>query len=197
MAKQNKQDLESFIKHLRHLVQTSEPRPFTTEEIELILKSCVKPKDLAKYRDEKLADLMEEAYTQQHDKAEANFRNPAQMHSLGELLDSTLIIKNMLISQLAQELEMTVEEVEDYIENRSLTQTLRDDQMQRLAALTGIALEEVRRIADETIKTGEVKTPASVEATPPRKPPRPYPMPSGYSSIGMIREEESSKYKKR
>lgn len=197
MAKRNKQDLGSFIKHLRHLVQTSEPQPFTTEEIELILKSCVKPKDLAKYRNDKLAAFMEEAYAQQHAQAEDNFRNPAQMHSLGELLDSTLIIKNMFISQLAQELDMTAEEIEDYIENRLPPRPLREDQRQKLVELTGIELDEIRRIAGETAKAAEKKTPASIEATPPRKPPRPYPIPSGYSSIGMIREEGSSKYKKR
>jgi hypothetical protein len=93
MAKRKQQDLESFIKHLRHLVQTSEPHPFTTEEIELILKSCVKPKDLAKYRNEKLAALMEETYALQHAQAEANFRNPVQIRTLGELFESALIFK--------------------------------------------------------------------------------------------------------
>jgi len=200
MTKRNKQDLEDFEKYLRHLVQTSEPQPFTTEEIELILKSCVKPKDLAKYRNDKLAALMEETYAQQHAQAEANFRNPAQIHSLGELLDSTLIIKTMFISQLAQDLEMAAEEIEDHIENRQPTQSLREDQMQKLAELTGIAIEEIRRIAGETTKTVETKTRVAVESIPepaPRKPRRPYPNPSGYSGVGMMREEESSNYKKR
>jgi len=197
MTKRNKQDLEDFEKCLRHLVQTSEPQPFTTEEIELILKSCVKSKDLAKYRNDKLAALMEKTYAQQHAQAEANFRNPAQMHSMGELLDSTLIIKKTFISQLAQDLEMTAEEIENHIENRLPTRSLREDQMQKLAALTGIAIEEIRRITGETAET---KTRAAVESTPkpaPRKPPRPYPNPSGYSSVGMMREEKSSNYKKR
>jgi len=200
MRKRNKQDLEDFEKYLRHLVQTSEPQPFTTEEIELILKSCVKPKDLAKYRDDSLAALMEEAYAQQLAQAEANFRNPSQMHSLGEFFDSTLIIKNIFISQLAQDLEMTAEEIEDHIENRRATRSLREDQMQKLAALTGIAIEEIRRIAGETAETAEMKTRAAVESTTgpaPRKPRRPYPNSSGYSSVGMMREEKSSNYKKR
>jgi len=200
MTKRNKQDLEDFEKYLRHLVQTSEPQPFTTEEIELILKSCVKPKDLAKYRDDSLAALMEEAYAQQHAQAEANFRNPSQIHSWGELLDSTLIIKNMFISQLAQALEIPVEEIENYIENRQPTRSLREDQMQKLAALTGIAIEEIRRIAGESAKTVETKTRAAVESTSkpaPGKPSRPYPNSSGYSSVGMMREEKSANYKKR
>lgn len=199
MTKRNKQDLEDFENYLRHLMQTSEPQPFTTEEIELILKSCVKPKDLAKYRDDSLAALMEATHAQKHTQAEANFRNPSQMHSLGELLDSTLTIKNIFISQLAQALEIPVEEIEGCIENRQPTRSLREDQMQRLAALTGIAIEEIRRIAGETAKTVETKTRAAVESTPetaPRKPQRPYPNPSGYSSVGMVREE-SSNYKKR
>jgi len=200
MTKRNKQDLEDFENYLRHLVQTSEPQPFTTEEIALILKSCVKPKDLAKYRNEKLAALMEETYAQQHAQAEANFRNPSQMHSLGELLDSTLIIKNMFISQLAQLLEMTTEEIENYIENRQPPRSWREDQIKKLAALTGIAIEEIRRIAGETAKTAETKTRAAAESTQAstsRKSPRPYPNPSGYSSVGMMREEKSSNYKKR
>jgi ElaB/YqjD/DUF883 family membrane-anchored ribosome-binding protein len=130
-----------------------------------------------------------------YDACDKNFRNPAQMHSLGELLDSTLIIKNMFISQLAQELEMTAEEIEDYIEIRLPTRSLREDQMQKLAELTGIALEEIRRIAGETAKTAEMKTRAAVEATQepaPDKPRRPYPTPSGYYTVWIIRDEESS-----
>jgi plasmid maintenance system antidote protein VapI len=197
MAKRNKQDLESFIKHLRHLMQTSEPQPFTTEEIELILKSCVKPKDLAKYRNDKLATIMEEAYAQQRAQAEANFRNPAQMHSLGELLDSTLIVKRIFISQLAQALDLTSEEIEDYIENRLPTRSWREDQIQKLAELTGIEIDEIRRIVSETAKADELKTRTTVEATPahsPSKPRRPYPTTSGYSSVGMIRDGESENY---
>ncbi|MCI0696898.1 hypothetical protein L0337_33445 [candidate division KSB1 bacterium] len=197
MAKKPKQDLKAFEEYLRHLFETSPYQPFTTEEIELILQSYGTPKDLKKYRNEKLVSLMKETHAQQLAQAEAYFRNPAQMHSLGELFDSTLIFKNMFISQLAQELEMTAEEIEEHIENRPPTESLREDQMQKLAKLTGIEINEIRRIASETTKTAETKPPAAAEATPPRKPQQPYPMPSGYSSVGMIREEESSNYKKR
>jgi hypothetical protein len=197
MAKQARQNRNAFEEYLRQLVKTSESRPFTTEEIWQILHRHGMPKDLSKYRDERRIEIMKEIHAQQLAQAEANFHNPSQMHSLGELLDSTLIIKNMFISQLAQELEMTAEEIEDYVENRPPAKSLREDQMQKLAKLTGIEINEIRRIASETAKTAETKPPAAVEATPPRKPPRPYPMPSGYSSVGMIRDEESSKYKKR
>lgn len=140
---------------------------------------------------------MKEIHNQQLAQAEANFRKPAQMHSLGELLDGTLIIKNRFISQLAQELEMTVEEIEGYIENRLPKRSLREDQIKKLAELTGIAIDEIRRIAGETAKAAEMKTSAFVETTPPTKPQRPYPMPSDHSTVWMIRDEESSNYKKR
>jgi hypothetical protein len=197
MAKRKKHDLKAFEEYLRHLYKTSEPQPFTTEEIELLLKSCVKPKDLAKYRNEMLVALMQEAHLRKQARAEACFRYPSQVHSLGELLNSVLVIKRIFISQLAQELEMTAEEIADYIENRPPTRPLREDQMKKLAELTGIALEEIRRIAGETVKSAEVKTPASVEATSPKKPRRLYPMSSDHSAVWMIREEESSNYKKR
>jgi hypothetical protein len=197
MAKQARQNHNAFDEYLRQLVKTSESRPFTTEEIWQILHRHGMPKDLSKYRDEKRIEIMKEIHTQQLAQAEAHFRNPEQIHSLGELFESTLIIKNIFISKLAQELEMTAEEIEDHIENRLPRRPLRENQMQKLAELTGFALEEIRRIAGETAKAAEVKTRAAVEATPPMKPRRPYPMPSGYSSVGMIRDEESSKYKKR
>jgi len=199
MAKKPKQALKAFEAYLRHLYETSPHRPFTTEQIERILISFGTPKDLSKYRNEKLIPLMKEIHARQLAQAEANFRNPSQMHSLGELLDSTLIIKNMFISQLAQPLDMTPEEIEDHIENRRPTRSLREDQMQKLATLTDIAIEEIRRIAGETAKTAETKTLAAVESTPepaPGKPPRPYPNPSGYSGVGIMREEKSSHYKK-
>ena len=197
MAKRKKNDLKAFEGYLRHLYKTSEPQPFTTEEIELLLKSCVNPKDLAKYRNEKLIDLMQEAHHRKQARAEACFRDPSQVHSLGEVLNSILVIKRMFISQLAQELEMTAEEIEDYIENRLPTRSCREDQMQKLAGLTGIALEEIQRIASETAEAAKTKTSDSVETTPPRKPRRSYPTPSDYSNVvGMIHDEESSNYKK-
>jgi len=200
MAKKPKQDLKASEAYLRHLYETSPYRPFTTEQIERILTSFGTPKDLSKYRNEKLIPLMKKIHDQQFAQAEANFRNPAQMHSLGELLDGTLIIKNMFISQLAQELGMTAEEIENYIENRPPSRSWREDQMQKLAALSGIAIEEIRRIAGETGKTAEAKTRAAVKsASQPalRKPSRPYPLPSGYSGVGMMREEKPSNDKKR
>jgi len=199
MARLYKNKRNAFEEHLLHLVKTSPKRPFTSEEVIQILTRYGEPPDWAKQPDEKLIARINEAQTQRLAKAETNFRNPAQMQSLGELLDSTLTIKNMFISQLAQELEMTAEEIEDHIENRRPTRSLREEQMQKLAALTGIAIEEIRRIAGETAKTAETKTRAAVESTPEptsRKSPRPYPNPSGYSSVGMMREEESSNYKK-
>jgi len=199
MAKKPKQDLKAFEAYLRHLYETSPYRPFTTEQIERILTSFGTPKDLSKYRNEKLIPLMKEIHAQQLAQAEANFRIPSQMHSLGELLDSTLTIKNIFISKLAQELGMTAEEIEDHIENRQPTRSWREDQMQKLATLTGIAIEEIRRIAGETAKAAETKTRTAAESTQApalRKSPRPYPNPSGYSSVGMMREEKSSHYKK-
>jgi very-short-patch-repair endonuclease len=118
----------------------------------------------------------------------------------GELLNSILVIKRVFISQLAQELKMTAQEIEDYIENRQPARSLREDQMKKLAELTGIEIDEIRRIASETTGTVEMKTRVSVESTQepmPRKPRRPYPMPSGYSPVGMIRDKESSNDKKR
>jgi hypothetical protein len=103
----------------------------------------------------------------------------------------------MFISQLAQELEITAQEIEDYIENRLPTRFWRDDQMQKLAVLTGIAIDEIRRIAGETAKVAEKKTSAAVDTTPPRKARRPYPMPSDHSNIWMISDEKSSNYKKK
>jgi len=196
MAKKPKQDLKVFEEYLRHLVETSPYRPFTTEQIERILTSFGTPKDLSQYRDERRIEIMKEIHDQQLAEAEANFRNPSQMHSLGELFDSTLTIKGMFISQMAQELEMPVEEIEDHIENRQPARPLRENQVQKLAELTGIAIDEIRRIARETTTAAEMKTPAFVESTPKptlRKPPRPYPEPSGYSIAGMLREDNSKK----
>jgi hypothetical protein len=195
MAKRKKQDLKALEEYLRHLYKTSEPQPFTTEEIELLLKSYVKPEDLVKYRNEKLVDLMKKAHLQKQARAEACFRDPSKIHSLGELLNSILVIKRIFISQLAQELEMTAEEIEDYIENRLPTRSLHEDQVKKLAELTGIAIEEIRRIANETAMTAEMKSRAHVESkqeTAPSKPRQPYSTPSGHSTVWMIRDKESS-----
>jgi hypothetical protein len=197
MAKQYKSKRNAFEEQLLHLVKTSPCRPFTSEEVMQILARYGEPPDWAKQMDEKLIAKIDEAKTRRLAKAEANFRNPAQMHSLGELLESTLIIKNMFISQLAQALDLTSEEIEDYVEHRLPKRSWREDQMLKLADLTGIALDEIRRIASETAKTAEKKTPAVIEATPPRKPRRPYPMSSDHSTAWMIRDEKSSNYKKR
>lgn len=197
MAKQNKQNSKAIEEYLRQLVQTSEPHPFTTEEIWQILHRHGRPEDLSQYRDERRIEIMKEIHDQQLAQAEAHFRNPSQICSLGELFDSTLTIKNMFISQLAQELKTSAQEIEDYIENRPSTRSLSEDQMKKLAELTGIAIEEIRRIAGETAKTAEMKTPAAAETTPPKKARRPYPMPTGHSSVGMIRDKGSSNYKKR
>jgi len=187
MAKKPKQDLKAFEEYLRRLVETSPYQPFTTEEIELILQSYGTPKDLKKYRNEKLVSLMAEVHAQQLAQAEANFRNPAQMHKLGELLDSTLIITNMFISQLAQALDMTAEEIEDYIENRLPAKMMSEAQLVKLAELTGIAIEEIRRIANETLKRAETYTTTKSASAKPR----PYPTAVDYSAVGMIRDEKT------
>jgi len=197
MEKKHNQDLKAFEDYLRHLVKTSPYQPFTTEEIEQILASYGKPKDLKKYRNENLVDLMKEARLQKQARAEACFRYPSKVHSLGELLNSILVIKRIFISQLAQELGMKVEEIKDYIENRPLMQSLREEQIKKLAALTGIALEEIRRIAGKSAATKTRAAVASILKTAFKKPPRPYPNPSDYSNVGMIGEEKSSNYKKR
>ncbi len=200
MTRPYKSKRNAFEEHLLHLVKTSPRRPFTSEEVMQILARYGEPPDWAKKTDEKLIAKINEAKTQRLAKAEANFRNPSQIHSLGELFESTLTIKNIFISHLAQALDMTAEEIEDYIENRQPKRSLREDQMQKLAELTGITIEEIRRIAGETAKTAEMKTRAAVESAQepaPGKPRRPYPMPSGYSSVGMIRDKESSNFKKR
>jgi len=197
MAKQYKIKRNAFEEHLLHLAKTSPKTPFTSEEVTQILARYGEPPDWAKQTDEKLMTRLSEVKTQRLAKAEVNFRNPSQMRSLGELLESTLIFKNMFISQLTQAVDMTSEEIENYIENRPQTRSLSEDQLKKLAALTGIAIEEIRRMVGETTET---KTRAAAESTPEsarRKLPRPYPNPSGYSSVGMMREEKSSSYKKR
>ncbi|MDZ7304766.1 MAG: hypothetical protein ONB44_21770 [candidate division KSB1 bacterium] len=176
---------------LLRLTKISPRKSFNSEEVLQILTRYGEPPNWAKKTDEKLLAKINEAKTRRLAKAKANFCNPAQMHSLSELLDSTLIIKKMFISQLAHELDMTAEEIEDCIENRPPAQILREDQMQKLTELTGIALEEIRRIAAETAEAAEMKTHAASETT--QKPPRrPYPLPSAHSTVGIIRDGEST-----
>jgi len=186
MAKQRKQYLKAFEEYLRHLVETSPYRPFTTEQIERILKSFGIPKDLSQYRDEKRIEIMKEIHAQQLAQAEANFRNPSQMHSLGELFESTLTIKNIFISQLAQEMEIAVEEIEGYIENRPPAKPLTETQLVKLVEMTSLAIEEIRRIANETVKRAE--THEKIKSVP-TKSRRPYPTATGYSAASMIREK--------
>jgi len=197
MTRQYKTKRTAFEEHLLGLAKTSPIRPFTSEEISQILTRYGEPPDWAKQTDEKLMTRISEVKTQRLAKAEVNFRNPSQMRSLGELLESTLILKNMFISQLTQAVDMTIEEVENYIENRSPSRSLSEEQMKKLAALTGIAIEAVRRIAGESAAT---KTRAAVESTQEpalKNPRRLYSNPSNYSNVGMIGEEKSSNYKKR
>jgi hypothetical protein len=194
MTKQYKNKRNDFEEQLLHLAKTAPRRPFTSEEVMQILTRYGEPPEWAKQTDEKLIAKINEAKTRRLAKAEANFRNPTQIHSLGELFESTLIIKNMFISQLAQALDLTREEIEGYIENRLPTRSWREDQIKKLAELTGIEIDEIRRMANETAKAAELKTRATVEATPapsPSKPRPPYPTTSGYSSVGMIRDGES------
>jgi hypothetical protein len=195
MAKKPKQDLKAFEAYLRHLYETSPYRPFTTEEIELILRSYGTPKDLKKYRNEKLVSLMKEIHDQQQAQAEAHFRDPSQIRSLGELFESTLTIKNLFISQLAEAVDMPVEEIEDYVENRLPVRRLSEAQMKKLAEQTGITIDEIRRINADTIKRAELEAPTANDSAAKSQSPksgRPYPT-SEHSAVWMIREEQSKK----
>jgi hypothetical protein len=78
-----------------------------------------------------------------YDACDKNFRNPAQMHSLGELLDSTLVIN------------------------------------------------EIRRIANETVKRAETREETK---SVPAKSRRPYPTATDYSAVSIVREKISKKY---
>jgi hypothetical protein len=195
MAKKRKQDLKAFEEYLRHLVEISPYRPFTTEQIERILISFGTPKDLKEYRNEKLVSLMKEIHDQQLAQAEAHFRDPSQIRSLGELFESTLTIKNLFISQLAEAVDIPVEEIEDYVENRLPARRLSEVQMKKLAKLTGIAIDEIRRINADTIKRAEQEAPTANEAaakTQSSESRRPYPT-TEHSAVWMIREEQPKK----
>ncbi|MGH7453043.1 MAG: hypothetical protein ACRENG_16965 [bacterium] len=195
MAKKRKQDLKAFEEYLRHLVETSPYRPFTAEQIERILQSFGVPKDLSKYRDERRIEIMKEIHDQQLAQAEAHFRDPSQIRSLGELFENTLTIKNIFISQLAQAVDLTVEEIEDYVENRLPVRRLSEAQIKKLAELTGIAIDEIRRINADTLKRAEQEAQTANESTAKSQPPksrRPYPT-TDHSAVWMIREERSKK----
>jgi hypothetical protein len=195
MAKKRKQDLKAFEEYLRHLVEISPYRPFTTEQIERILISFGIPKNLKKYRNEKLVSLMKEIHDQQLAQAEAHFRDPSQIRSLGELFESALTIKNIFISQLAEAVDMTVEEIEDYVENRLPARLLSEVQMKKLAELTSIAIDEIRRINGDTIKRAEQEAPTASDSVAQSQSPksrRPYPT-TEHSAVWMIREEQSKK----
>lgn len=167
--------------HLLQLVKVSPRKPFTSEEVIQILTRHGEPPDWAKQMDEKLIVKIKTAQTQRLAKAEANFRHPSQMHSLGALFESTLTIKNMFISQLAQELDMPVQEIEDYIENRLPAKPLSEAQLMKLAEMTSLAVAEIGRIANETAK------PASAKSR------RPYPTAADYSATWMVHEDNSKK----
>jgi hypothetical protein len=189
MAKRNK--WRAFEEHLLNLVKTSPQRPFTSEEVLQILTRYGEPPDWAKQPDDRLIARLKEMHARKLTQAEAHFRDPSQIRSLGALFESTLTIKNIFISQLAQAVDMTVEEIEDYVENRLPARRLSEAQMKKLAELTGIAIAEIRRIANETAKRAE--TPAAAKSAS-AKYKRPYPMATDYSAVGMIREEHSKKY---
>lgn len=195
MAKKPKQDLKAFEAYLRHLYETSPYQPFTTEEIELILKSYGTPKDLKKYRDKKLVSLLKEAHVQKHAQAEAHFRDPSLIRSLGELFESTLTIKNIFISQLAEAVDMPVEEIEDYVENRLPVRRLSEAQMKKLAELTSIAIDEIQRINADTIKRAEQEAQTANESAAKSQSPksrRTYPT-TDHSAVWMISEEQQKK----
>lgn len=196
MAKKHKHDNKAFEEYLRHLVETSPYRPFTAEQIERILKSFGTPKDLTPYRDERRIEIMKEIHDQQLAQAEAHFRDPSQIHSLGELFESTLTIKNIFISQLAEAVDMPVEEIEDYVENRLPARRLSEVQIKKLVELTGITIDEIRRINADTLKRAEQEAPTANEAaakTQSSKSRRPYPT-TEHSAVWMIREGQSKKY---
>lgn len=157
MAKKSRSNLAAFEEYLLNLVKTSEPRPFTADEVWQIMHRHGMPSDLSPYHDEERIAIMKRIHAEQLARAEANFREPSRMHAFGELLESTLVLKDLFISQLAEQSGISVEEIEAYVEKRLPAQPLRDDQLARLAEVSGIALAEIRRIAMETTMMKEVE----------------------------------------
>lgn len=149
----------------------------------MILARHGKPKDLSQYQNPNLVPLFKKLHAEQRARAEGNFHEPSRMHALGELFDSILVLKDLFISQLAEQSGISVEEIEAYVEERLPARPLRDDQLARLANISGIALAEIRRIATETAQRDEVEPIASKSA-------RPYRFDPSSFGAGMIRDSE-------
>jgi plasmid maintenance system antidote protein VapI len=190
MSKKVKSDSTELEEYLRGLVQTSERNPFTTEEISQILTRHGIPKDLSSHRNDNLVELMKQLHAEQLARAEANFHTPERMHTLGELLESTLILKGLFISQLAKQIELAVEEIENLIENRPLRHPLGAQQLVRLAEVAGLALTEIQRIAAETAtRDRSRKDPVRTQNTS-SKQSKTYPTNRDRPGMGMIRDSE-------
>ncbi len=149
----------------------------------MILSRHGMPKDLSQYQNPGLVPLFKKLHAEQLVRAQENFREPSRMHSLGELLESTLVLKGLFISQLAQQSGISVEDIEAYIEKRSPSQPLQETQLVRMAEISGLALEDIRRITAETAQSEEVKQVAT-------QPMRPYGFDPNRFATGMIRDAE-------
>lgn len=188
MAKKSGNDSAAFEDYLLQLARTSEARPFTAEEVWQILHRHGMPKDLASYRDEKRIEAMKQIHAEQRARAEADFCEPSRMRALGELLESVLVLKGLFISQLAQRTGISVEDIESYVEKRLPSQPLQEAQLARLAEISGLALEEVRRIALATPQHEEEQSAKTNRAS--AKPPRVYPTGPSRFGAGMIRDAD-------
>ena len=81
------------------------------------------------------------------------------------------------------------------VENRLSAQRLSEVQMKKLAELTGIAIDEIRRINTDTIKRAEQEAQTANEFAAKSQSPksrRPYPT-TDRAAVWMIREERSKK----
>ncbi len=192
MAKQYNSKFNAIEEYLRQLVRTSPKKPFNSEEVMQILTRYGEPSEWAKQQDENLIEKIKEAHAQKCAQAEAHFRDPSQIRSLGELFESTLTIKGIFISQLAQALGMAVEEIEAYVEYRLPARPLNEAQMAKLAEVTGIAIDEIHRIAAETAKHAPTDSESAAKSASP-KVRRPYPTATDQSAVWMIREKGSEK----
>lgn len=183
MSKKKTTPKNDMIAYLRRLSHDAPFEPFTAEEIAMILSRHGRPQDLSQYQNPNLVPLLKKFHAEQLARAEANFREPSRMHALGELLESTLVLKDLFISQLAEQSGISVEEIEAYVEKRLPAQPLRDDQLARLAEVSGLALAEIRRIATETRQRDQAERSTS-------KPARPYRFDPSTFGAGMIRDSE-------
>lgn len=190
MALKSSNAHSAFIEDLRQLSQNTPLQPFTTKEVEQILVRHGTPKDLSRYENPKLVPLLKQLHIEQLARAEANFRAPERMHTLGELFNSTLILTGLFISQLAEQIDLSVAEIDDYIEHRSLRPPLSEKQIVRLTEVTGIALVEIRRIAAETATREQPNEDSVRTQSAASKPGRTYSTDYNRSGMGIIRDTD-------